>query len=399
MLSLIRRVAAVLMILFVDRIVLCAAAQPTASSIAPEMSKLINAHRAVMDGMNTHSEGGRLRPLDDTQMRPLLTQGWKLAGEWAGVWLDLHPKPSANDLDSLFAEFTPPQHGPDVYDPNLPASYALAGSATRVATDVYVVVVAYEESQSANATSTFIVVARNANGHFLSQWSIKPLAEHHYRKRDEIGLWAFLDSCAYYCGPLVVQEVIPLPPSEKGQPRFAIDAFQATNGNTLMKQLSVWQWNGTEAQNLVIRSYDLYIDEDREIRLVGNLLAVPTKEITSSFSSYGCCSEPRGIWILRINSDNVQDLGHRFLQPQIQWTDRLLAAIGAKSSAVAGLASPAVIAYLRHSEIDTDSIDECHVLSSGKKGAFQISFGVGTKLWIAYVLRNGQPYFTHVRIQ
>jgi hypothetical protein len=363
------------------------------------MTKLIDAHRSVLDGMNTSGKSGRLRPLDDTQMRPLLTQGWNLAGEWAGAWLDLHPNPSANDLDNLFVDFTPPHHDPDVYDPNLPALYAMEGSATRIATDVYVVTAAYEESQSANATSTFFVVARNANGHFLSQWSIKPLAERHYRKRDEMGLWAFLDSCAYYCGPLVVQDVISLPPSEKGQPRFAIDAVQATNGNTLMKQLSVWQWNGTEAQNLVIRSYDLYVDEDRKIQLAGNLFTVPTKETTSSFSSYGCCAEPRGVWILRINANNVQDLGHRFLQPQIQWTDRLLSAIGAKSSVAVGLASPSVIAYLKHSEIEMDSIDECHVLSSGKKGAFQISFGVGTKLWFAYELRNGQPYFTHVRVQ
>lgn len=399
MLSWIRRVAVALMVPAVTGITLCAFAQPTAPSITPGMAKLIDAHRAVMDRMNTHGEGGRLRPLNDTEMRPLLTQGWKLVEEWAGVWLDLHPNPSARDLDNLFVDFTPPLHDPYVYNPNLPALYAMTGSATEIATDVYVVSADYEESQSANATSTFFVVARNANGHFLSQWSIKPLAERHYRKGDEIGLWAFLDLCAYYCGPLVAQQVIPLPPSVKGQPRFAIDAFQATNGNTLMKQLSVWQWNVTEAQNLVIRSYDFSVEEDREIKLVGNLLTVPTKEITSSFSSYGCCAEPRGMWILRINSDQVQDLGHRFLQPQIQWADRLLAATGAKSSVAASLASPSVIAYLRHTEIEMDAIDKCHVLSGGKKGAFQISFGVGTKLWFGYELRNGQPYFTHVRVQ
>lgn len=399
MLSLIRRAAALVTVLFVNGIMLCAVAQPATPSITAGLTKLIEAHRAVMDQMNTPTQGGRLRPLGDTQMRPLLSQGWRLAGEWAGVWFDLHPNPSAKNLDNLFADFTPPPHDPDVYDPNLSALYAMAGSATRIATDVYVVTAAYEESQSANATSTFFVVARNANGHFLPQWSVKALAEHHYSKRDEIGLWAFLDSCAYYCGPLVVQQVIRLPPSETGQPRFAIDAYQATNGNTLMKQLSVWRWNGTEAENLVIRSYALYIDEDREIQLVGNLLTVPTKETTSSFSSYGCCAEPRGMWILRINPDSVQDLGHRFLQPPIQWADRLLAATGAKSSVAPGLASPSVIAYLRRTEIEMDSIDECHVFSSGKKGAFQISFGVGTKLWFGYVLRNGQPYFTRVRVQ
>jgi hypothetical protein len=92
----------------------------------------------------------------------------------------------------------------------------------------------------------------------------------------------------------------------------------------------------------------------------------------------------------------VQDLGHRFLQPQIQWTDRLLAATGSNSSVAVGLASPSVIAYLRHAEIEMESIDKCHVLSSGKKGAFEVSFGVGAKLRFSYELREGQPYFTQV---
>src|SRR5271170_6892565 len=297
-----------------------------------------------------------------------------MAGKWAGTWLDLHPHASAKDLDKLFVDFTPPPRDPEIYDPHLPSRYAMEGSASRIATDVYVVSAAYEENQSANATSTFLVVVRDANGHFQPKWSIKPLAKRHYRSRDEIGRWAFLGSCAYYCGPLVVRQVIPLPPSDKGEPRFAIDAVQATNGNTLMKQLSIWQWNGAEAENLLIRSYKLYIGEDRGIQIVGNLLSVPTKETTDSFSSFGCCAEPRGIWVLRITSDNVQDLGHRFLQPQIQWADRLLAASHGKSAAAAGLASPSVLAFLRHAELDADRIDQCNVLSSGKKGAFEIAF-------------------------
>lgn len=363
------------------------------------MTELIDAHRTVLDRMNTHGEGGRLRSFENADMCPLLTEGWELAGKWAGAWLDLHPDAPANDLNSLFVEFTPPPRDPDVYDPKLPDLYAMAGSATRIATDVYVVTAAYEESQSATVTSTFFVVARDADGRFLPKWSIKRLAERHYRRKDEIGLWAFLGECAYYCGPLVAQRVLVLPPSENGQPRFAIDAFQATNGNTLMKQLSVWRWNGSEAEKLQIRSYSLYIDEDREIQIVGNLLTVPTKETTSSFSSFGCCAEPRGVWILRINPDKVQDLGHHFLQPQIQWADRLLAASRAKSPAAPSLASPSVLAYLEHAEFDANMVDQCHVLSSGKKGTFEISFGEGVKLRLAYRLRNGQPYFTDVHIE
>ena len=363
------------------------------------MKELIRAHRSVLERMNTPGEGGKLRQLDSPVMAPLLTEGWKLAGEWAGAWLDLHPDPSPKDLDKLFVDFTPSPLNPEIYSPHLPDLYAMEGSATRIATDVYVVSAAYEENQSANATSTFFVVTRHANGQFQAKWSIKPLAERHYHSKDEIGLWAFMGECAYYCGPLVVQEVVPLPPSGNGQPRFAIDAVQATNGSTLMKQLSVWRWDGAGAENILIRSYKLYIDDGRGIELVENLLTVPTKESTNSFSSFGCCAEPRGMWTLRITPDKVQDLGHRFLQPQIQWADRLLAAIGPNSSAAAALAAPSVIVYLRHAEIGEDDIDTCRVISSGKKGSFVISFGSGTKLRLVYYLRNGQPYFTDVRVE
>jgi hypothetical protein len=132
--------------------------------------------------------------------------------------------------------------------------------------------------------------------------------------------------------------------------------------------------------------------------MIGNFLSIPTKETTRSFSSLGCCAEPRGLWIVRVDPDKVHDLGHRFLQPQIQWADRLLAASGPKSAA-ASLAAPSVLAFLRHAEIDANEIDECHVLNHGRKGTFEISFGEGTKLWFAYRLRNGQPYFTDVRVE
>jgi len=281
---------------------------------------------------------------------------------------------------------------------NRPELYALEGFAVRITTDIYIVTAAYEPF-SPPATGTFFVVARDVNGHFRPMWGVKPLAERHYRLKDEIGRWAFLDSCAYYCGPLVVDKVLPLPPSEQGQPRFAIDAFQSTNGSTSMKQLSVWQWNGAEAENLIIRSYSLYLDEDRDIQLVGNLLSVPTKESTQSFSSFGCCAEPRGIWVIRISPDKVDDLGHHFLQPQIEWADRLLAASRAKSPTAANLAAPSVLAFLKSAEFEANMIDRCHVLGSGKMGAFEISFAEGTKLRLAYRLRNGQPYFTGIRVE
>lgn len=216
MLRLVRLLAAVLIILVPCVTKLGAVTQPAAPHITSQMMELIHAHRSVLERMNAPGNHGKPPQLGDMRMKPLLNEGWQLAGQWAAAWLDLHPDPSAKDLENLFVDFTPPPPHPEVYDPSQPELYAMEGSATRIATDVYVVTAAYEED---NATSTFFIVARDADGHFRPKWSVKPLAEQHYRSKDEVGRWAFLESCAYYCGPLVVDKVLLLPHSETGQPR------------------------------------------------------------------------------------------------------------------------------------------------------------------------------------
>lgn len=368
-----------------------------ARPLTPEMRSLIAAQRIVLASMNRPQGRSTLAPLANPRMRRLLTQGWQLAGEWAGDWLDLHPDPTVQDLQHLFDAFTPPPHDPEVYDPAFPDRYSMAGYATRVTSDLFVVAADYQESQSAEAASTFFVVERQRGGRFVTEWSVKPLAQQHYPKKDEIGRWAFLGSCAYYCGPLVVQQIIALPPSH-GRPRFAVDAYQATNGSTRLKQFSIWEWNGTAAKIVLINSYMLYVDDDREIQFANGRLLVPTKESTASFSSYGCCGEPRGTWTLQVTSDKVRDRGHIFLQPQILWADRLVSAVHSGRPAGANMASASVRHSLRHAEIDGEAIGKCDVQSSGDKGAFEIVFGSGAKLWLSYRLRNGLPYFTDVRV-
>jgi hypothetical protein len=87
-----------------------------------------------------------------------------------------------------------------------------------------------------------------------------------------------------------------------------------------------------------------------------------------------------------------------FLQPQILWADRLVSAVHSGRAAGANMASAAVRHSLRHAEIDGEAIGKCDVQSSGDKGAFEIVFGSGAKLWLSYRLRNGLPYFTDVRV-
>jgi hypothetical protein len=95
----------------------------------------------------------------------------------------------------------------------------------------------------------------------------------------------------------------------------------------------------------------------------------------------------------------VENLGHTFLQPQIKWASQLLAAAVSKHSNAAVLASPAVLATIRHGEVDANMVEECRVIRQGKTGEFELSFDEGTKLHFTYRLRNGQPYFTSVNVK
>jgi hypothetical protein len=392
-----------------------AAVEPTANYITPQMSELIREHRLVLERMNAPDQKSNSLPLDNSWMPPLLTEGWRLAGEWAAAWLDLHSKASAKQLDNLFVDFTPPPPRPKYYDENQPTLYAMEGSAVRVGPDLYVVTAVYGTKDIDGTSGTFLVLSRDSSGHFHPMWDIKPLAEKHYPLQDEIGLWAVLDSCAYHCGPLVVDKVLPLPPTGNGSPRFAIDAFQASNGGTMEAQFSVWEWNEKEAKVEAIQSYNHLVDEG-VIHLQGNEVHIATKEPTGTFSSCGGCPEPRGEWTLLLTSDGTTDLGHRFRTPELQWADKLLTTIAASGDA-SSMASSEVIAAIRGSvdkqrakyppskdetEEEKASVyfgmfDKYKILKRGQVGAFVLKTD-DVEFSFSYEMRGSHPFFTKVNI-
>ena len=413
MLRLIRLLAAVLIVSVLCITKLCAGTQPPAPYVTPQMMELIAAHRRVLERMNAPENGSQPPQLDDPGIAPLLTEGWKLAGEWAAAWIDLHPNASARQLDKLFVDFTPPPPHSEVYDENRPELYAMEGSATRIASEVYVVTAWYGTEGIDSTFGTFLVVSRNASGHFQPTWDIKPLAEQHYALKDEIGLWAVLESCTYHCGPMVVDKILPLPPTRRGFSRFAVDAFQATNGGTMEAQFSVWEWNGKEANAEVIQSYN-HVVEQGAVHIQGNLVRIATKEPTDTFASCGGCPEPRGEWTLRLMPDGTKDLGHRFRTPEMQWADRLLTTVAASEDASA-MASPDVITTIRgsidkqrakyppskdESEQEKASeyfgmFDRCNILSRGRQGAFVLKLDE-IEFKFSYEKHGSQPFFTGV---
>ncbi len=399
--------------------VLCFALYCTTLSLHAATTQQLRAdHQLVLDQLNKKDAKGNLPSFDDPQVSELLRRGWRLAGAWAAAYLDAHPNPSKQTLKQIFTGFAPVPRGVkskygDFLEYN---EYWFQGSATKITDSLYVVDAAYGVEFT---TGTFIVVARNRDGHFQSLWDIKDVAEKQYAQRDEIGRWAHLTRRAYYNGPLDVERVIPLATAANGHPRFLIDAFQAADGGTILCQLSIWEWDGTEATPLLIRLYERAADFGA-FHFDGTTLRITTKEDLASTFSCGSCPEPRAIWTVRITRDRIKDLGRRFLKPAFQWADELLTKINHGEDTTT-LAAKNVSAALKERirqikaenkslgsggddhDRDNDSyiwgmLGGCTVLRRGQRGAFELQLDEG-QLRFSYVLRQGKPYFTSVRIR
>jgi hypothetical protein len=173
-------------------------------------------HQHVLDALNAKNLEGRVLDLDDPGVPELLKKGWALAGAWAAAYFENYPTPSKRELEHIFDGFAPEPRGVkseygvflEYHDHNF------SGSAVRIGDAIYVVEASYFSN---NSTGTFMVVARNHDGHFQALWNIKDLAEKHHAQRDEIGRWVRLVRRAYYNGPLNVDKILPLSPALSGR--------------------------------------------------------------------------------------------------------------------------------------------------------------------------------------
>jgi hypothetical protein len=378
---------------------LCArAANPAA------LERLRADHQRVLDGLNVKHADGSAIDLDDPRVPGLLKRGWALAGEWAAAYLATHPALSASDLKRIFDGFAPKPRGvKSKYGEFLEyPDYNFEGDAIRLGPAVFVVHARYFRW---GGTDTFMVVARDGDGHFQALWNIKDLAEKHYALRDEIGLWAFLPRWSYYSGPLETNRLIALSTASNGHERFLVDAFQAADGGTALCQLSIWEWDGRGAKPLLIKPYQFARDFDR-FTFDGSTIRIKTKEETANFFACGMCPEPEGTWSIRIAPDGVEDMGHRFRQPEIQWADELLSKALEGEDATRLAAADVVTSLQTRLEkgpkgnrfFSCGMLAGIRILRRGQSGAFEVSMDE-CSLRFRYVLRKGKPYFTGVAIK
>jgi hypothetical protein len=289
---------------------------------------------------------------------------WPEVGKQVAAYLDAHPNAAANDVAKSVKGVTT--------------------GALQLDRATWLVSAEYPKN------GTFFVVTR---GGVL--WDIKPLAQRHLAKRDEIGKWAWTGG-GWGDGPLL-PSIGAARASRSGHPRFYVDATADTDaGGTYAKQISVWEWNGREAVPLLIKSYATSIETGPDV-LTSDLLTIRTKGSYKAFYSCGACVEPEQLWRISITPDGVRDLGRTDVVPELRRFDELVDRVIHHRS-TAALATTAVVKLVR-SRLDGDTLGmlgDFHVSRSGHGGVlyFDSDLLEGHALRLEIDGRPGKPYFT-----
>ena len=253
---------------------------------------------------------------------------------------------------------------------------------------------------------TFLVLEKDARGTWAVAWSIGELAKAHFAARDELGYWAYRTP-GYHDGPLG-GSVMSLPAARDRRPRFLVHAIaHAGMGFSVPGQISVWEWQGAgRVVPVFVKNYSTNV-ESCEVTLDGDLLKVTTKQEPSAFYTCGSCTEPVGLWNLRVTPDGVEDLGGRYEAPDIGLLDDVL--VAASCGSRLGLAAPSVLDVLgerlaRERGEGSSSCDSVGMLMSwesvedGARRRVRATFDA-LSLTLEVEDRGGRPYVAAVALE
>jgi hypothetical protein len=267
------------------------------------------------------------------ERRELISQLWSSIEGMCVKYLDAHPFASAKELSLQIEKF------------GLGASaIILTGS----------IGPAYVVAPTSCSGGTFFIITRSDKGYRVV-WNLRNLASRHFDLGDDLGRWAYLIN-GFHDGPLA-GEVVLLPSDRNGNPRFYIDAWTLPIMGLLSPaQISIWTWNGKQAECNFIHTYDDHPDshsvtlKDRQIRFRVN-------EAYLSFINCGSCDPgPGATSKLDVTPDGIIDYGETPDHPSYRVMDQLLYRIFHKKDA-SEIASLAVILKLKQVLHDPDDPD------------------------------------------
>lgn len=315
---------------------------------------------------------------------------WSVIGDWTVAYLEETPNVAVADVAKKIEE---------LYPLHATAVQLAVGDQTTYVVSVY----AHKSSDNLALNGTFFIVTRTGARSFRVAWNIKDIAAKHYASRDEIGYWAYVNF-AYSDGPLIVSSVSRLPSSKTDTPRFYIDATAMAAAGGFPKQISIWEWNGSEAMPLLIKTYRS-TGYTGEVEFDGEYLKIPMKEDYKIVDSCGTCPGATVVWTLKVTSSGIDDLGRAYVEPEMKLLDDLWDRVRHEKN-TDDLASHQVVETLR--EIKENMHEDGSLGQGGgdvvlTANDFRIlRFGADelgcAHVFFEIVTRNSNLYFSKVRV-
>jgi hypothetical protein len=338
-------------------------------------------------------DDGSLQPQEEeTACTRAVDRLWELLRQAAVGYLSSHPKASAREVEADLATRVEA-------DDERPSAVRLTGDAVAVAI-------------TWGFYGDAFIVSRAPGEPFAVTWDLRALAAQG-PPDGELAVWSYAEP-GVHSGPLGGQ-VLALPPTRSGRPRFLVDAFQhAQMGLEVPGQVSVWEWTGGEARPELIKTF--VTSGGSRARLRGDRVLVHTKEMLETLYTCGSCDDPQGTWTLRITPDGVTDLGHALDQPLLKFVDDLLVRVVRRQDTSA-VASPRARAKLdeviagvlqeyvelangleapRVDELRLGMIMSWKVTAHGKQRRIDLETD-RIHLMFTLAQRAGKPYVTGVR--
>lgn len=318
-------------------LVLCTLAASSGVAAARTLAEIRAAYLAIADTLPCGGESGEPEWVDPSaperpgdpglrlDMQATLKSVWPLVGEWAAAFLDRHPRAPAAALGESFRQLGPTTACPE----NEYGDWRwLRVSAVQLVSGRDA---AYAVATDQTFSGTVFVVSRQKGGRFRVAWTVKDVPRQGIEESEKIawkeGIRDWED------GPLH-GGVTLLSRSANGHARFMVDASPlgiVVMGCTQTFQLSLWEWDGSQASPLLMKPYCRSICDDdvgrRGHGWQGDTLRLPVKGRLATMSPLGGDVHPRAVWMIRVTGAGVEDLGEEWDEPDLRFVDGVLARV------------------------------------------------------------------------
>ncbi|HEX4293830.1 MAG TPA: hypothetical protein VHZ29_06835 [Rhizomicrobium sp.] len=258
----------------------------------------------ALDALKAHSTGFGIKDAKDA--RAAQDALWQAAQQWTIRYLDAHPNAAPKDLAEASKGSDRPQLSAIVLDAK-----------------TFLVATQFGE------TGNVFAVAREAHG-FAVVWDIAKAVPP--KRFPQLRAWS-VEGAARTCGPRylyrewnecgpVYASFLRLPDDAAGHPRFAIDGTYAMEaGVSLSKLVSLWRWNGHDAEFLLANQYEDTLDDAAGTRVEGGKLRVREQHDFKSASATAVDPGRATDWAVALDPNEVRPLGREEVFPETALID------------------------------------------------------------------------------